>query len=265
MKFPTTQHAKAAELLGGFFEHRDPVDTVLVVNSCARGKATAESDLDMAVLVQAGTTEEQVKRMEAAWQKFASRNPTINQFTALGPWSRIHVDIFDGTFSAAPWDEGGGPDAFEIEIGNRIEHSVPLHAAGKYFRELRAKWLPYYGRDLRTARMKMVRNACAGHVERVAFYFRKGLPFHAFDILWKACQEFLQAVFIRRQTYPIAYNKWIHEQVVEWLELPELYEDLPKVVSVADIESEGILRNAALLSSLLDRWVPRIEEESQEG
>jgi hypothetical protein len=39
----------------------------------------------------------------------------------------------------------------------------------------------------------------------------------------------LQALFVERRTYPLAYNKWIREQVTEWLTLPGLYEELPPI------------------------------------
>jgi predicted nucleotidyltransferase len=261
MTFPTKLHGKVAELIGGFFEHRSSVDTVLVVNSIARGKGTAESDLDMAILVKKDTAAVLIQEMEATWQRFASRTATVGQFQNLGPYSKIHLDFFDGTFTPVEWDEGGGPDTFEIEIGNRICHSVPVHSSGALFEELRSNWLPFYSRDLRMKRIRMVHDACAHDIERVPYYFKRDLPFHSFDILYKAYQEFLQGVFLCRQTYPIAYNKWIHEQIVEWLELPDLYEDLPKVLSIRDIESEDVLESAKLLSTLLERWVRPLSED----
>jgi hypothetical protein len=39
------------------------------------------------------------------------------------------------------------------------------------------------------------------------------------------------------------------------MELPDLYEDLPRVLSVRDIESEDLVASANLLSELLDHWV----------
>ena len=265
MTFPTSNHAKTAELIAGFFEHRPSVDTVLLVNSTARNKATGKSDLDVAVLVGEGTTASEMVEMEAAWTRFASSSGTVTEFLNLGPYTKIHLDLFDGRFVHGVWGESGGPDNFDIEIGNRIANSLPIHGSGRYFRELQSLWLPFYDRDLRNARLSMVGSACAYDIERVSYYFERHLPFHAFDILYKAYQEFLQAVFISRQTYPIAYNKWIQEQVVEWLELPELFDDLPKVLSIADIESESLLASATLLSSLLQRWVVAEEAESPEG
>jgi len=54
--FPTPAHESAARLVDDFFAAQSSVDTVLVVNSCARGTATPESDLDLAILVEPSMT-----------------------------------------------------------------------------------------------------------------------------------------------------------------------------------------------------------------
>ena len=72
------------------------------------------------------------------------------------------------------------------------------------------------------------------NLERVKAGVARSLYFHAFDKLYHAFQEFLQALFIARRVYPIAYDKWIREQVVGWLRLPDLYaEDNRRRPSVA--------------------------------
>jgi len=45
------------------------------------------------------------------------------------------------------------------------------------------------------------------NIERVHFAVRRELHFYAFDRLYHALQEFLQAVFIAHRVYPIAYDK----------------------------------------------------------
>ena len=79
-------------------------------------------------------------------------------------------------------------------------------------------------------------------------------PFQAFDRLYKAFREFLQALFIARRTYPLAYNKWIREQVEDRLGLPELYTQLPQVLEVERLDSDDVVSNARALERLLDRW-----------
>jgi predicted nucleotidyltransferase len=59
--FPTKLHEDLAELTRDYFIAIPNVDTVLVVNSCTRGQAVPESDLDMSILVKPGTTAIEMK------------------------------------------------------------------------------------------------------------------------------------------------------------------------------------------------------------
>lgn len=142
-------------------------------------------------------------------------------------------------------------DYFEIEIGNQICNSAPMGPIGFHFRDLQAKWLPYYDRDLRSKRLSMVINACTYDLEHISFFMKRRLYFQSFEILYKAFQEYLQALFLSNSTYPIAYNKWIKEQVVEWLHKPDLYPKLSPILSIGNIESNDINVKAEMLKELL--------------
>ena len=254
LRFPTEIHQEVAELAGEFFSAHAHVDTILVVNSCARGCAVAGSDLDLAVLITAAAASQEVQSLTTLWQKFIATQPLIHRFRSTGRFTQVHLDVFDGRMVPNVWDDGGGPDYFEVEIGNRLAYAVPLHEAGAYFRQLQSQWLPYYGEDLRLSRLAMVREACARDLEAIPFYLDRGLYFQAFDRLYKAFQEFLQALFLARRTYPLAYNKWIREQVTEWLSLPTLYAELPPILSVRNIGSPELGEKADSLRTLLERW-----------
>jgi hypothetical protein len=111
-----------------------------------------------------------------------------------------------------------------------------------------------------------VREACARDLEAIPFYLGRGLYFQAFDRLYKAFREFLQALFVARRTYPLCYNKWIQEQVTEWLSLPELYKELPSILSVRNIESSELGEKADVLRNLLVCWTcpdPHSHETAQ--
>jgi predicted nucleotidyltransferase len=254
LHFPTPQHQQVARIAGSFFAASPHVDTVLVVNSCAHGQATPESDLDMAVLVSPTTPAQEMRGLEARWLAYAAADAQVSEFKQRSTFSAVHLDVIDGTYTPGVWDDGGGPDSFEIGIGNQVAYSAPLGAPGPYFRQLQSQWLPYYGEDLRLTRLAMAREACARDLAFVPFYRGRGLHFQAFDRLYKAFQEFLQALFIARRVYPLAYNKWIREQVVNWLALPELYAALPPILSVSDIESEVLLEKSRRLHTLLTTW-----------
>jgi hypothetical protein len=93
---------------------------------------------------------------------------------------------------------------------------------GNYFKELQNKWLPYYDEELRLQRLTMIKNACEYDLDHIPFFIKRELYFQALDVLCKAFQEYLQMLFIANKTYPIAYNKWIKEQIVKWLNKPDL-------------------------------------------
>jgi predicted nucleotidyltransferase len=267
-RFPTELHREVAELAGEFFLAQAHVDTILVVNSCARGRAVVGSDLDLAVLITPAAASQEVESLTMKWQRFMATQPLVHRFQSAGRFTYVHLDVIDGRFTPTVWDEGGGPDSFEVEIGNRIVHSAPLYEAGLYFRQLRSQWLPYYAEELRLSRLAMVREACVRDLEAVPVFLERGLYFQAFDRLYKAFQEFLQALFVARRTYPLAYNKWIREQVSDWLSLPDLYQELPPILSVGRIDSGELGERAKALRVLLDRWTclgPRGSAIDQNG
>lgn len=250
-KFPTKLHQDTAELINDYFSAISEVDTVLVVNSCARGQAVAESDLDLAILVKPATTANEVKNIDTDWHVYSATQPTILEYKQATPFAHLHLDIIDGNYMPATIEAGEPIDYFEIEIGNQICYSAPMGDAGNYFRELQKKWLPYYNNELRLQRLEMITNACHYDLDHIPFLVKRGLYFHAFDILHKAFQEYLQALFIAKATYPIAYNKWIHEQVVKLISRPDLYPRLPSILSITNIESHEINEKAKMLRELL--------------
>jgi predicted nucleotidyltransferase len=254
LKFPTPLHEQAAEAAYLFFRPQAAVDTVLVVNSCARGQALPESDLDMAVLVRPDTRDEEVTRLEALWRQELANNDVLRRYQESGKLAHLHLDLILGKYVPETWDDGGGPDDFELGIGNQLAYGAFMHGAGPYYLQLQAQWLPYYGADLRRQRLEMVHAACAYDLWHVHFFVQRGLYFQAFDRFYKGFQEFLQALFIARRMYPLAYNKWIRMQVEEWLGLPGLYHALPSIISVRNIESNEIVEKASDLNDLLERW-----------
>jgi hypothetical protein len=141
-----------------------------------------------------------------------------------------------------------------VDIGNRLFYSLPLAGAGEHFERLRNKWLPYYGSELQQQRLKSAREACLYDIEHIPVFVNRGLYFQAFDRLYVALQKFLQALFIKHTTYPIAYNKWIKDQLEGILNMPELYSELPKVISVTNLEGIEIAEKAKLLHGLLDQY-----------
>ncbi len=251
LKFPTKLHQDAAEVAADYFLNIPAVDTVLIVNSCARGQAVAESDLDLAILVPPTTSPDELKKMQAAWLSYSENAPAILEFRQSSPFAHVHLDIIDGRYTPGIIDPGEPIDYFEVEIGNQICYSVPLSNAGAYLQELRQEWLPYYHDDLRMSRLSAVQKACNNDLDHIPLLIKRELYFHALYTLTEAFRKYLQAVFIAHKTYPIAYNKWIREQIVKWLNKPGLYPKLLPILSVSKIESGEINEKATLLRELL--------------
>lgn len=250
--FPTTLHQETAELVKDYFLLIPQVDTVLVVNSCAREQAVPESDLDFAILVHPDTSPTEIRNIETNWQTYIEIQPTFSKYKQSNQFAHLHLDIIDGIYTPKKIDIGEPIDYFELEIGNQIRYSAPMGNSGPYFQKLQNTWLPYYNEELRQIRLAAIRNACEYDLNHIPFFIDRNLHFQAFDILYKAFQEYLQALFITNRTYPIAYNKWIKEQIVKWLNKPGLYPKLLPILSVSNIESNEINDKAKMLRGLLD-------------
>ena len=137
LAFPTARHQFIADLAASFFKGQAEVDTVLVVNSCARGQAAPESDLDLAVLVTPAVAAERCRQLEMAWLSFCEANTEVVEFRRASPFAQVHLDVIDGQFVTTSWDDGGGPDSFEVEIGNRVAFAVPFGEPGFFFENSR--------------------------------------------------------------------------------------------------------------------------------
>jgi predicted nucleotidyltransferase len=168
--FPTPLHQQAAETIVEFFRGRSHVDAVLLVNSCARGVATAHSDLDIAVLVSPALSTADTQTLEQHWQQFFASEAVFQRFRAAGQFTGVHLNLFNGQFVPESWDDGGGPDGFELEIGNQVAYSHPLWEATTAFQDLKTTWLPYYSEALQQQRLTMVRHACHSDLDHVPFY-----------------------------------------------------------------------------------------------
>ena len=254
--YPSREHGLAAATIVEFFTANFQPEAVLLVNSCARGHATRDSCLDIVVLARPEILESQLGNWEQRWEAFNQTNPVIQTLKTVGKYSVVHLDFTDGVFAPQERDEAAGPDGFELGVGNFLAYSVPLWQDSDYLAHLKQQWLPYYDETLRQQRLQMVRFYCLNNLHHIPVYIERGLYFQSFDRLYNAYQEFLQALFIARRTYPIAYNKWIREQIVDILGLPDLYRQLSRLFEIKRFASREILAKAQEVEQLLEHYAP---------
>lgn len=254
--YPTPEHRHAAEAIVDFFTAVSEIETVCLICSCARGKASRDSCLDILALGNPETMSTAQTDIQKAWNEFYTTAPVFQKLAAIGKYAHVDLEFSDGHFVPTEHYWVGGPDEFELVIGNYLVYSVPLHQKGNYFDELKAKWFPYYDETLRYDRLSMVRKYCLNNLDHIPLYVERGLHFQCFNRFYDAFREFLQALFIAQRTYSIAYDKWIQEQIVEILGLPELYDQLPRLFEARNFESHEILDKANILRSLLKEYAP---------
>ncbi len=263
LAYPTTQHQQAAQQVVDFFAHTNAIDAVLLVNSCARGKATPDSCLDIIVLVAqalrdpgyGGIVLERAENtctdhLYQAWDDHPATQAVRQALSTIGRFSEIHLDLIDGMINPRSLNRDQGIDVFELAIGNYFVYSRPLWVGSDRFYQLQAHWLPYYDEHLRRERLSTTHAFCNYALDHIEPYVERGLYFQAFDRLYYALQGFLQGLFIARRSYPIAYNKWIREQVEEVLELPELYRQLPSLLELQALESRELVEKGQRLREL---------------
>ena len=202
--YPTPEHKDASEAIVGLFQNRPFVDTCLLVNSCARDKASKDSCLDIAILIDPEAPETERLGLNEMWEEAYKSSDVFKLLRGAGNYSEVHLDFMDGVFVPEERDEVGGPDAFEMEVGNRITYSVPLDEEGGRYLVLKKEWLHYYSDGLRDKRLQTVIHYCVNDLDHIAGYVNRGLHFQAYQRLQYAFKEFLQALFISHRIYPIA-------------------------------------------------------------
>jgi hypothetical protein len=194
--------------------------------------------------------------LQAEWEAYLRVEPAVQELSRVGAYANLELDFSNGLFSPGYHGWTSGADDFELGIGNLLVYSVPLHQNDAYYDQLKAQWLPYYGDDLRRERMQMVRHYCLNNIDHVRVYVPRGLYFQSLQRLWHAFGEFLQLLFLSRRVYPIAYDKWVSEQVVDILGMPELYPQLTALFEIQHFESDELWLKAECLKQLLQVLIP---------
>lgn len=264
--YPSIEHERAAQAIADFFSGQE-IDAVLLTCSCARGKASRGSCLDISVLIHPQRFASQRDALGQRWTEFYESERVFVALHGLGKFSHVDMDFTDGHFEPPGRGWTSGPDNFELEIGNTVAYSVPLLEKTDYFQQLKAQWLPFYSDELRRERLAAARKYCINNLDHIPSFVARGLYFQSFHRLYHAFQEFIQTLFISRRTYPIAYDKWVREQIEDILGMPELYRQLVRIISISDFESNEIAQKAEQLRQLFREQITNNAEkpDSEKG
>ena len=253
--YPTEEHRAAAEAISYFFSGLPETEAVLLVGSCARGKASPDSCLDTTVLVRPEVLSTEQPALERLWEDYQAREPAFRALERVGKYAFAECTFTEGCFRPRPRHYTSGPDEFEPEIGNALVYSLPLWERGLYLESLKARWLPYYDEALRRKRLAEAMYYGRNNLGHIEPFVGRGLYLQAFRRLYDASMEFLRALFVSRRVYQIAYDKWIREQVVDILGLPAVYRTLVSLLEIAWFESDELIGKARTLERMYDEYV----------
>ena len=77
--------------------------------------------------------------IQKTWDEFYTTAPVFQELAAAGKYAHVDLEFSDGHFTPTEHAWVGGPDEFELVIGNYLVYSVPLHQKGDYLEELKAQ------------------------------------------------------------------------------------------------------------------------------
>jgi predicted nucleotidyltransferase len=249
--YPTKLHKLATEAIVKYFSNDKRVTAIILTGSCTRGKATKDSCIDITLLI---SDSRDYHTIDEKFEKFYKTNKISRKLEKAGKFAHVDLNISDGNFKPGCQGWTTAPDEFELEIGNTLVYSIPLFERGDFLRKLKRKWLPYYNEKLRKQRLTMAKEFCLNNLHHIPSYVKRGLYFQSSQRLSNAIKEFLQALFIKHRKYPIAYDKWIEEQMVDILGLPELYPKLLSLLIIKDVKKD-LVKNAHILEGLVDKYL----------
>lgn len=248
-KFPTNFHEKAFNSAVDFLKKEKDVIALTLSGACARGEGSYDSDIDLDAFVEDSGVGKEI------WESFEKFASTIGTLDEVAKYFGIdlHIRFADIKPKKRGWTDG--PDDFELEIGNAFIYPQLIFEKENFFTKAKEKYLPYYDEALRQERLKEVLKFCNNNLGHVEPYVKRELYFQAFKRLYDASKEFLQALFIRKKIYPIAYDKWVKKQIVETLQLPELYKDFASLYEIHKLESDELVRKSEKLHNLLNQYI----------
>lgn len=255
--YPSTLHEQAANAVVEHFRGRPHVKAILLTNSCARGKATVDSCLDMLIIHEPSMDRPAYYEMTQSLADYVAREPVFASLKRVGRFSELDPEFTDAVVQPSSFRRGpvSGPDHLELEIGNTFVYSSVLWEADSYFRDLRNGWLPYYGEELRRRKLAEALGYFRNTIDHIEPFANRGFGHSCVKRLLIGLEEFLQALFISRRIYPIAYDKHLPEQIIEILGEEALYPKLAALFEIHTLDARSLIEKGNALSDLMSVYV----------
>jgi len=197
--FPTKIHQSAATEFVSLFSKDKNVMAILLTCSCDRGKAEKSSCVDFALVVN---DYKYKKALEKKFEEFKKTSKNYKKLDKFYKYTHIDLDIINGVFKPKRRWATSSPIEYELELGNFVAYSVIMLKREKYFSKIKKKYLPYYDEKLRRERLKGTKKYLFNNLDHIDQLVERKLYFHAYDRLYKALQEFLQAFSIKIKFIP---------------------------------------------------------------
>lgn len=252
LNLPTETHKKTVKLVKEFLEAEEACKALTICGSVARNKGSYDSDLDFVAFFEPGFDYEEIinSANELIKKEIHDSKPSD-----VGIFFGIDIHPHTGEVEIPDRHWTSGPDSYETDIGNIFVYCSVVFDKDDFYKNAKEKFVPYYDEELRKERLKEVLNYCRNNVWHIEPYVKRELYFQSFKRLIDATREFMQALFISRKVYPIAYDKWVKEQFVDILGEPELYDEFVKLYEVGKLESDELVDKGNRLLELVDRYI----------
>lgn len=111
-------------------------------------------------------------------------------------------------------------DRLEVVIGSMYENGYLLFGAIPFEPLLQKEFLPFYGDDLRTARMQQLEARLQLSLRKLELAVKKGED----DLLcqiYKSRSYLIKWMFIHAKKYPVDCNRYLNRQLSQILQIPE--------------------------------------------
>jgi len=260
MSFPHRDYKTTLTKIVNYFKKYPGVYAIVLTGSLARGKAVKGSCVDLFIFLPtkhlrslASAINSRIEAYSRLGGQIAYYEGEVEGGIEFGD-VRVDVGFTDGNFNNSHEHSFDiTRDDFETTVGNLLVYSVPLYQKGRQFQRLKQKYLPFYDNALREIRLKGTAEEFDYKIWKTRWLAERGEHFAALDALLEAQRIFLQHLFIRERKYPIDYVKWLREQCSQILAMPELYQEITKIVDGIKLTKNGIFEKSNLLEGLFVR------------